>query len=282
MSRSESCYPAHKLEFLALKWAVTDELSDYLYGNQFTVVTDSNPLTYILTSAKLDATSYRWLAVLSTFNFKLQYRAGKQNGDADGLSRRPHDKLSDDRTSQKERDRVYQFTKQHLSDPDNIDSVDQEVMHAICERQFIYYSTSSEDLDNDAGISLVESLAISGDAVPDSFEKEEAHGGLSIIPHIYEADLRNKQRSDQCIRHVITQIESVEKPPPTLRKLELHNDILYRILQEDGNKHYQLVLPEDLRDSILTSLHDNMGHMGIERTLDLIRTKFYWPMWRAR
>lgn len=70
-------------------------------------------------------------------NFKLQYRAGKQNGDADGLSRRPHGKLSDDRTSQKERHRIYQFTKQHLSDPDNIDSVDQEVMHAICERQFI-------------------------------------------------------------------------------------------------------------------------------------------------
>ncbi len=163
LSRSESRYPAHKLEFLALKWAVTEKLSDYLYGNQFTVVRDSNPLTYILTSSKLDATSYRWLAALSTFNFRLQYRAGKQNGDADGLSHRPHGKLTDDLTSQKERDRICQFTKQHLSDPDNIDSVGQEVVHAICERQFVYHSTTSEDLDNDAGISLVQSLAISGD-----------------------------------------------------------------------------------------------------------------------
>lgn len=71
LSRSESRYPEHKLEFLALKWSVTEKFSDYLYGNHFTVVTDSNPLTYILTSAKLDATSYRWLAALSTFSFKL-------------------------------------------------------------------------------------------------------------------------------------------------------------------------------------------------------------------
>lgn len=29
---SERNYPAHKLEFLALKWAVTEKLSDYLYA----------------------------------------------------------------------------------------------------------------------------------------------------------------------------------------------------------------------------------------------------------
>lgn len=86
LSRSEAKYPAHKLEFLALKWAVTEKFSDYLYGASFTVVTDSNPLTYILTSAKLDATSYRWLSALSTYSFKLQYRAGKQNVDADASS----------------------------------------------------------------------------------------------------------------------------------------------------------------------------------------------------
>ncbi len=33
LSRSEAHYPAHKLEFLALKWAVTEKLYDYLYGN---------------------------------------------------------------------------------------------------------------------------------------------------------------------------------------------------------------------------------------------------------
>lgn len=88
LSNCEKRYPTHKLEFLALKWAVTDKFYDYLYGAEFTIMTDNNPLTYTLTSAKFDAAGHRWLAALSTFNFSIQYRAGKKNQDADGLSRR--------------------------------------------------------------------------------------------------------------------------------------------------------------------------------------------------
>lgn len=85
LSQCEARYPAHKLEFLALKWAITEKFHDYLYGNVFTVITDNNALRYVLTKAKLDATSYRWLAALSTFAFDIKYRTGKQNQDADGL-----------------------------------------------------------------------------------------------------------------------------------------------------------------------------------------------------
>ena len=86
---SEKNYPAHKLEFLALKWAITDKYHDYLYGSSFEVVTDNNPLTYILTSARLDATGHRWVAALSSYNFTITYRSGKLNQDADALSRLP-------------------------------------------------------------------------------------------------------------------------------------------------------------------------------------------------
>ena len=89
LRKAEGNYPAHKLEFLCLKWAVTDKFHDYLYGNTFSVYTDNNPLTYVLTSAKLDATGHRWLAALGSYDFKLIYRSGKSNADADGLSRRP-------------------------------------------------------------------------------------------------------------------------------------------------------------------------------------------------
>ena len=90
LHNSERNYPAHKLEFLCLKWAVTEKFHDYLYGNTFQVVTDNNPLTYVLTTAKLDATGHRWLASLSNYSFKLSFRSGAANRDADGLSRRPH------------------------------------------------------------------------------------------------------------------------------------------------------------------------------------------------
>ena len=73
LNKAESNYPTHKLEFLALKWAVTKRFHEYLYGNEFTVYTDNNPFTYILTTAKLDATGHRWVAALATYHFTLNY-----------------------------------------------------------------------------------------------------------------------------------------------------------------------------------------------------------------
>ena len=51
------------------------------------VVTDNNPLTYVFSTAKLDATGQRWLAELSNYNCSISYRSGKQNLDANGLLR---------------------------------------------------------------------------------------------------------------------------------------------------------------------------------------------------
>lgn len=72
LSQTERNYSAHKLDFLALKWAVVDKFHDYLYETQFLVRTDNNSLTYIQTTAKLDATGQRWLAALSNYSFRLQ------------------------------------------------------------------------------------------------------------------------------------------------------------------------------------------------------------------
>ena len=77
LSPSERNYPAHKLEFVALKWAVTDKFHEYLYGPEFQVFTDNNPLTYILTTAKLDATGHRWVAALSNYTFSISYKPGR-------------------------------------------------------------------------------------------------------------------------------------------------------------------------------------------------------------
>ena len=63
-----------KLEILALTWAVTEQFRNYLYyPPEFVVYTDNNPLTYVLTSAKLNATGLRWVGELANFNFEIRY-----------------------------------------------------------------------------------------------------------------------------------------------------------------------------------------------------------------
>ena len=49
-----------KLEFLALKWSITEQFRNYLYyALSSLVVTDNNPLTYINTTVKLNGTGQR-------------------------------------------------------------------------------------------------------------------------------------------------------------------------------------------------------------------------------
>ena len=87
LTRSETKYPVHKLEFLCLKWAVTDQFQAYLYGNTFDVHTENNRMRYVLTTAKLDAIGYRWITGLANYNFHIHYKSGKCNVEADALSR---------------------------------------------------------------------------------------------------------------------------------------------------------------------------------------------------
>ncbi|KAG1944001.1 hypothetical protein F2P79_014543 [Pimephales promelas] len=84
--RNMDNYSTMKLEFLALKWAVTEKFRDYLIGNKFTVFTDNNPLSHLKT-AKLGAVEQRWASQLAMFDFEIVYRPGKKNGNADALSR---------------------------------------------------------------------------------------------------------------------------------------------------------------------------------------------------
>lgn len=42
-----------------------------------------------MSTAKLNATGHRWVAELADFDLIIKYRPGKENCDADGLSRMP-------------------------------------------------------------------------------------------------------------------------------------------------------------------------------------------------
>ena len=91
MNETEQWYHSNKQEFLALKWAVTEQFHEYLtpYGknkNEFIVRMDNNPLTYIFSSAHLDAAGHRSVASLADYNFSLEYQKGEDNTVADFLS----------------------------------------------------------------------------------------------------------------------------------------------------------------------------------------------------
>lgn len=260
LSVSEQRYPVHQLEFLALKWSVVDKFHDYLYGAKFTVRTDNNPLTYVLTSAKLNATGHRWLAALATYDFTIQYRPGRQNIDADLLSR--------------------QYAKGEANDWTNILP---SGIKAICKQAGV-----SEALG--APVRLVEQLGAPATAVPDAYAFP-VNLGLSTTDQLSPKDKQTAQDLDPVIGPVKKAIETNKvlthdksNPPDTALlireggKLESKDGILFRVTKkQSGREILQLVLPERYRTVVLRSLHDECGHMGVERTTELIKDRFYWP-----
>ena len=87
LTPAEKIYHSSKLEFLVLKWSVTEHFKEYLAYTPFVVRTDNNLLTYMLKTPNLDATGHRWVGVLALFQFELKYQKGADNGAVDALSR---------------------------------------------------------------------------------------------------------------------------------------------------------------------------------------------------
>ena len=83
----EKNYHSSKLEFLALKWAITEQFRKYLQYGHFTIRTDNNPLNYVLTTPNLDAIGHRWVAALARLDMNIEYLRGTNNKVADALSR---------------------------------------------------------------------------------------------------------------------------------------------------------------------------------------------------
>ena len=251
LTPSERNYPVHKLEFLALKWAVTDKFQDYLYGNQFTVRTDNNPLTYVLTTAKLDAMGHRWVASLSCYNFDIVYRSGTNNADADALFR--------------------------ITWPQKLQEVvSGSVVQALCHQVTTDCST-------------VESYGLDDEIVPDDLEASQLVGTIDWLKE-QTADPAIATVV-QCISDGQPWPPASGCSPDLgslLRekaRLRVWNGLLYRERttgdRESPQKQYQLVIPTKCRKQLVELVHDKAGHMGRERTLSLLRPKCFWPRMTA-
>jgi transposase InsO family protein len=236
---SEMNYSAYKREFLALKWAITDKFYDYLYGATFQVWTDSNPLTYVLSSARLDATGHRWLARLSNFDFSIHYKTGKTNTDADGLSRIPE--------------------------------ITNEVTKAVCTS-----SVSDEGCVSCLPMSVqaVDDLELSCKSVVESLDMKSLQRADNILSKFIDWKIRDCRPTKADLVGVS---DSLARLARDWDKLQIIDDMLVRQIQHNSQRVLQLVVPSSCVSKVLHQLHDDIGHPGRDRTLALVQVRFYWP-----
>ena len=252
LSKSERNYDAHKLEFLALKWSITDRFHEYLYGGTFDVYTDNNPLTYILTSAKLDAIGQRWVASLGPYNFSLHYNPGRQNTVADSLSRIPWENV----VFQDEVDYNIVKAMVHKGEMNSTSNIEPELLFDDCK---IYMKQ------------LVSSLA--GKMTKTQWQKEQ----------LQDAEIGPVLRLIMEKRHLQYKVRSVDNAGTKIilrfrDQLKLVEGLLYRKWMYKKEVVYlQFVLPKTYRKKTVMACHDEFGHLGMDKTLVLLQERFFWP-----
>jgi hypothetical protein len=65
-------------------------------------------------------------------------------------------------------------------------------------------------------------------------------------------------------------------------KLEIVNGLLRRSISLPREGHIQqLVLPNCFRKLVLKHLHNDLGHLGAEKSFSSVRDRFYWPKMRS-
>ena len=198
---------------------MTEKFHDYLYGNQFEVRTDNNPLTYVLTSAKLDATGHRWLAALSSFDFKVTYRSGRSNGDADGLSRRPQE------TTEMFPEIVKAISQSYIVTRDSC---------PYAENLVITSQSQIADSEESSKCPPLESTELNS---VDWATEQSNDLTLSRVIYLLKSGYNSQ---NTCLKN---EDITVSKYLKDWKKLCFKNNILYRTTMIDGQQISQLVLP---------------------------------------
>ncbi|KAJ8016011.1 hypothetical protein DPEC_G00002690 [Dallia pectoralis] len=231
--RNDKYYSAFKLELLALKWAATEKIKEYLMFSKFTVITDHNPLRYLGT-ANLGGVEQRWVAQLAELNFEVLYKPGRLNTNADALSRIPSSEVPEQEDTEKDFIRL------------NSEEV----------RACLWAAQESKQGETDVRVAVQASIrkVLNGYSWNEIRELQRSD---ALMGPIYNAVSKGRKPS---------RAEQQSMPPESKKLcrefecLQLHQGVMFRCMLDprDGEKIRQLV-PVPLQHSVYVSQHEHGG-----------------------
>jgi len=183
-NRAEQNYHSFELEMLAIVRSI-ERFHLYLYGVDFTVVTDCNALVHAVTKANLNPRIARWTLALQNYRFKVTHRPGAKMQHVDALSR---------------------------------------------------------------SLAYVHELPL-------------------------ERELELRQLVDPVIKQISADLEFNDSD-----KFKLIDGLVYRKVNDD----YKFYVPDQMIPSLLRAHHDNVAHVGTEKTYQGIIKNYWFPAMKRK
>ena len=270
MNETEQRYHSNKQEFLALKWAVTEQFHEYLspYGknrNEFVVRTDNNSLTYIFSSANLDAAGQRWVAHLTSYNFCLEYQKGKDNTVATFLSRM-NEGLPEEEVQEYLNQIPYPGVKAVLDN--TITPIEEHPEQGVRPTQ-----DCQEDSQEETIVARLARLATTNVTDWKQEQKED--------PILYQVakHLRAPRETFIAALHKVLDKKATAAYVKVKEQLVIKNGLLYRKTWQGQADEivFQFVVPQRHWGTTLDGCHREAAHKGQCRSTALMQECFWWP-----
>ena len=270
MNETEQRYHSNKQEFLALKWAVTEQFHEYLspYGknrNEFVVRTDNNLLTYIFSSANLDAAGQRWVAHLASYNFSLEYQKGKDNTVADFLSQM-NERLPKEEVQEYLNKIPYPGVKAVLNNA--IMPIKE------CAEQGVRPTPDCQGDYQEETVGARPTRLATTNVMDWKQEQKEDPVLYQVAKH-----LRVPHETFKAALHKVLDKKATAAYVKVKEQLLIKNGLLYcktRQAQADEIM-FQFIVPQRHRGTTLDGCHREAAHQGQRRSTALMQECFWWP-----
>ena len=270
MNKTEQRYHSNKQEFLALKWAITEQFHEYLspYGknwNEFVVCTDNNPLTYIFSSAKLDAAGQWWVARLTSYNFSLEYQKGKDNTVADFLSRM-NERFPEEEVQEYLNQIPYPGVKAVLDNA--ITPIEEHV------EQGVRPTPDCQGVPQEETIVARPTRLATTNVTDWKQEQKEDPVLYQVAKH-----LRVPRETYKAALHKVLDKKATAAYVKAKEQLLIKSSLLYwKTRQGQANEIvFQFVVPQRHRGAALDGCHQEVAHRGQSHSIALMQECFWWP-----
>lgn len=265
LTKTEENYSAIEKELLAIDWACK-YFRPYLFGRKFTLFTDHKPLTYALNLKTPNDRLIRMKLRLEDFDYEIQYKPGKQNVVADGLSRIVHQEVH-----LNEQDTSSSSSSDEESDDETVHSADSDAGQLI--------KMTEKPINSFRNQIVIQK----GDANEERYE--------SVFPGINRRTLTRATFGVPAAVRIFRDYMHPSRVNCILCPEEWLN-----ILQVTYRNHFsraksfkviltqtilQDVRSEEEQDKLIEDTHDR-AHRGIEDNYRIISRQFYFPKMKIK